>query len=48
MRSFGSSRMSLRRYLYIAGAIAAMTLADPAFAAEKPPLAPEQDSPLVV
>ena len=30
------------------GAVAAMTAVDPAFAAEKPPLAPDQDTPLVV
>src|SRR6202167_610029 len=36
------------RCLCIVGAIAAITLVNPAFAAEKPPLAPDQDTPLVV
>jgi hypothetical protein len=40
--------MTTHRYLFIAGAIAATTLVHPAFAAEKPPLAPDQDTPLVV
>jgi hypothetical protein len=36
------------RCLCIVGAIAAITRVNPAFAAEKPPLAPDQDTPLVV
>lgn len=47
MRSI-DSRVSLWSYLWLAGAIAAMTPVSPAFAAEKPPLAPDQDTPLVV
>lgn len=47
MRSF-SGRISLNRYLCVVGAIAALALANPALAAEKPPLAPDQDTPLVV
>ena len=42
MRSFGS------RCLSLIAAITAMALVNPAFAAEKPPLAPDQDAPLVV
>jgi Domain of unknown function (DUF4403) len=40
--------VSRRRYLCIVGAVAAITAASPALAAEKPPLAPDQDTPLVV
>ena len=36
------------RCLCVVGAIAAITLVNPAFGAEKPPLAPDQDTPLVV
>jgi hypothetical protein len=36
------------RCVCIVGAIAAIRLVNPAFAAEKPPLAPDQDTPLVV
>jgi hypothetical protein len=43
-----SSRISLHCYLCVVGAIAAVILADPAFTAEKPPLAPDQNAPLVV
>jgi hypothetical protein len=46
MRSF-SSTINLHRYLCIAGAITVTMLANLAFAAEKPPLAPDQDTPLV-
>jgi hypothetical protein len=43
-------RMSARRSLGPVGAVAAIALAmaAPAFAAEKPPLAPDQDTPLVI
>jgi hypothetical protein len=37
----------LHRYLYFLGAVAVATVS-PAFAAEKPPLSPDQDAPLVV
>src|ERR1700723_1000418 len=36
------------RCLCIVGAIAAITRVNPAFALEKPPLSPDQDTPLVV
>ena len=45
MRSFGSRCLSL---IAAITAITAMALVNPAFAAEKPPLAPDQDAPLVV
>lgn len=47
MRSI-NRKMSLYRYLWVVGASAAMMLVSPAIAAEKPPLAPDQDTPLVV
>jgi hypothetical protein len=40
-------RTHLNFCLFIMGAVAAITV-HPAFAAEKPPLAPDQDTPLVV
>lgn len=42
------SRTNLRRCLCVVGAVAAMAVINPAFAADKPPLAPDQDTPLVV
>jgi hypothetical protein len=47
MRSF-SGWIGLNRYLCVVGAVAAIVFVDPAFAAEKPPLAPDQNTPLVV
>jgi Domain of unknown function (DUF4403) len=40
--------MSRRRYVCIVGMVGAITAVAPALAAEKPPLAPDQDTPLVV
>jgi hypothetical protein len=45
---FASNRIGLRCYLCMVGAVAAMTAIGPVFAAEKPSLAPDQDTPLVV
>src|ERR1700689_3878450 len=47
MRSF-SGWISLNRYVCVVGAVALLALANPALAAEKPPIAPDQDTPLVV
>jgi hypothetical protein len=47
MRSF-SGWISLNRYFCVVGAVAVLALANPALAAEKPPIAPDQDTPLVV
>jgi Domain of unknown function (DUF4403) len=43
-----SSWISVHRRVCMVGAVVALALADPAVAAEKPPLAPDQDTPLVV
>ena len=45
---FASNRIGLRRYLWMVGAVAAVAAVVPAIAAEKPALAPDQDTPLVV
>src|SRR5271155_4664560 len=42
------ARTNLRRCLCIIGMVAAMTVVNAAFAAAPPPLAPDQDAPLVV
>jgi hypothetical protein len=43
-----SLRIRRPRYLCVVGAATAAALVNPVFAAEKPPLAPDQDTPLVV
>jgi hypothetical protein len=42
------TRTNLHRYLCIVGTVAAMTVVNPAFAAEKPPHVADQDTPLIV
>jgi hypothetical protein len=41
-------RTNVRRCLCIIGAAVSMTMINPAFALEKPPLSPDQDTPLIV
>jgi hypothetical protein len=45
---FSNARTNVQRRLCIIGAAVAMTTINPAFALEKPPLGPDQDSPLIV
>ena len=45
---FQNRKINRHRGLYLGGAVAVMTVVNPAIAAEKPPLVPDQDTPFVV